>query len=55
MTGENLSTLSRKVHLVSLGCSRNRVDSEVMVGTLLRDGWRSVEEAEGDDAVVVNT
>jgi ribosomal protein S12 methylthiotransferase len=26
-----------------------------MVGTLLRDGWRSVEEAEGADAVVVNT
>jgi ribosomal protein S12 methylthiotransferase len=55
MSGENLSNLSRKVHLVSLGCSRNRVDSEVMVGTLLRDGWRSVEEAEGADAVVVNT
>jgi ribosomal protein S12 methylthiotransferase len=45
----------RKVHLVSLGCSRNRVDSEVMVGTLLRDGWKSVQEAEGADAVVVNT
>ncbi len=55
MAGENLSNLCRKVHLVSLGCSRNRVDSEVMVGTLLRDGWRSVEEAEGADAVVVNT
>jgi ribosomal protein S12 methylthiotransferase len=41
--------------LVSLGCSRNRVDSEVMVGTLLRDGWSSVDSPEEADAVVVNT
>jgi ribosomal protein S12 methylthiotransferase len=46
---------SRNVHLVSLGCSRNRVDSEVMIGTLLRDGWRSVDQPEIADAIVVNT
>lgn len=44
-----------KLHLVSLGCSRNRVDSEVMVGTLLRDGWSSVDSPDEADAVVVNT
>lgn len=49
------SSQQRKLHLVSLGCSRNRVDSEVMVGTLLRDGWTSVDSPEGADAVVVNT
>lgn len=55
MTSLTTTTDARKVHLVSLGCSRNRVDSEVMVGTLLRDGWKSVEDAESADAVVVNT
>lgn len=55
MTSPNPSTDLQKVHLVSLGCSRNRVDSEVMVGTLLRDGWSSVDSPEEADAVVVNT
>jgi ribosomal protein S12 methylthiotransferase len=55
MTTANPSTELQKVHLVSLGCSRNRVDSEVMVGTLLRDGWSSVDSPEEADAVVVNT
>jgi ribosomal protein S12 methylthiotransferase len=55
MTDLTTSTAARKVHLVSLGCSRNRVDSEVMIGTLLRDGWKSVDDPETADAVVVNT
>ena len=44
-----------KVHLVSLGCARNRVDSEVMVGTLHQDGWVSVDDPLEADAVIVNT
>ncbi len=55
MTTHAPSSQPRKLHLVSLGCSRNRVDSEVMVGTLLRDGWTSVDDPEQADAVVVNT
>jgi ribosomal protein S12 methylthiotransferase len=55
MTGTTSSDGIRNVHLVSLGCSRNRVDSEVMVGTLLRDGWKSVDDPEKADAVIVNT
>lgn len=45
----------RKIHLISLGCSRNRVDSEVMVGTLLQDGWISEDDPVKADAVIVNT
>lgn len=45
----------RKIHLISLGCSRNRVDSEVMVGTLMQDGWVSVDDPVSADAVIVNT
>lgn len=47
--------IPRKIHLISLGCSRNRVDSEVMVGTLMQDGWVSVDDPVTADAVIVNT
>ena len=43
------------VHMVSLGCPKNRVDSEVMLGHLFGDGYRHVEDAEGADLVIVNT
>jgi ribosomal protein S12 methylthiotransferase len=44
-----------KVHLVSLGCSKNRVDSEVMVGTLRREAFSLVDSPEDADVIVVNT
>ena len=43
------------VHMVSLGCPKNRVDSEVMLGHLFGDGYTHVESAEGADLVIVNT
>ena len=43
------------VHMVSLGCPKNRVDSEVMLGHLFGDGYAHVESAEGADLVIVNT
>ena len=45
----------RRVHLVSLGCARNRVDSEVMLGTLLGDGWSHTSVPQEADAIIVNT
>ncbi|MFK7929570.1 MAG: 30S ribosomal protein S12 methylthiotransferase RimO [Myxococcota bacterium] len=45
----------QRVHLVSLGCSKNRVDSEVMVGTLVEGGFELVDEPDGADVIVVNT
>jgi ribosomal protein S12 methylthiotransferase len=44
-----------RVHLVSLGCPKNRVDSEVMVGGLLQGGFELVDEPELADVIVVNT
>ena len=47
------------VHLVSLGCARNDVDSEELAGRLAADGWdvsASADGTDGDaDVVVVNT
>ncbi|MDZ4779222.1 MAG: 30S ribosomal protein S12 methylthiotransferase RimO [Planctomycetia bacterium] len=40
---------------VSLGCPKNLVDSERMLGLLQLDGYRLVQEADGADFVIVNT
>ena len=41
--------------VVTLGCARNEVDSEELAGRLAAGGYRLVEDAEGADAVLVNT
>ncbi len=41
--------------LVTLGCPKNLVDSERMLGLLRDDGWQFVPEAAGSDLVIVNT
>lgn len=46
---------TKRVHVVSLGCPKNRVDSEVMLGHLASDGYVSTEHAEDADLIVVNT
>ena len=45
----------KSIHFVSLGCPKNRVDTEVMLGLVDRAGHRIVPEAEGADVIVVNT
>ncbi len=44
-----------KVSLVSLGCAKNLVDSEIMVGHLHQAGMSVVPDAEQADVVIVNT
>ncbi|MCD6334117.1 MAG: 30S ribosomal protein S12 methylthiotransferase RimO [Candidatus Latescibacteria bacterium] len=43
------------IHLISLGCPKNLVDSERMLGLLERSGYALTEEAEEADVVIVNT
>lgn len=50
-----VETNIKKVHFISLGCPKNLVDSEIMAGTLMKDGYSVVSEAEEADTVVVNT
>src|SRR5256885_6573205 len=40
---------------VSLGCPKNLVDSERMLGKLAQDGYALQPDADGADVVVVNT
>ena len=43
------------VHLVTLGCARNEVDSEELAARLAVGGFRLVAEPDNADAVLVNT
>lgn len=44
-----------KLHLVSLGCPKNLVDSEVMLHRLEHDGFTAVEDPADADLLLVNT
>src|SRR5271169_1283481 len=44
-----------RVGMISLGCAKNLVDSEIMVGTLLKDGVEITNDAAQADVVIVNT
>src|SRR5277367_5613066 len=44
-----------KVGLISLGCAKNLVDSEIMVGHLHKAGMVVIPDAENADVVIVNT
>jgi len=45
----------KRLHLVSLGCPKNLVDSEVMLGRLELDGYKVVEDPAEADLLLVNT
>ncbi|MGB3186385.1 MAG: radical SAM protein, partial [Ornithinimicrobium sp.] len=48
-------TTPRSVALVTLGCTRNEVDSEELAGRLRAQGWNLVDDAGQADVAVVNT
>ena len=45
----------KKVGFISLGCPKNLVDSEVMMGQLKQNGYEITSNAEEADTIVVNT
>src|SRR6201987_3758636 len=51
----NAETRPQKVGFVSLGCPKNLVDSEVMMGMLAQAGAELTRRAEDADVIVVNT
>jgi ribosomal protein S12 methylthiotransferase len=54
MLNRNVS-FKNKFHFTSLGCARNLVDSEVMIGILLKNGYEATPHLEEADYLVVNT
>jgi ribosomal protein S12 methylthiotransferase len=47
--------MDKKLYMVSLGCSKNLVDSEVMLGLLAEDGYSITEKPEDASLLLVNT
>ncbi|MDM8526366.1 30S ribosomal protein S12 methylthiotransferase RimO [Desulfococcaceae bacterium HSG8] len=46
---------TKKLHLVSLGCAKNLVDSEIMLGKLMEGGWTLTREPAEAHVIVINT
>jgi ribosomal protein S12 methylthiotransferase len=47
--------LSKTIHFISLGCPKNRVDTEVMLGVAEREGYHHTTDAAEAEVIVVNT
>ncbi len=47
--------MSKKIGFISLGCPKNLVDSEVMMGQLKQSGYEITTDASEADTLVVNT
>lgn len=47
--------MSQRFYVETLGCPKNDVDSDKLVGALVADGYRSTDDASAADLVVVNT
>ncbi|MBS0604263.1 MAG: 30S ribosomal protein S12 methylthiotransferase RimO [Verrucomicrobia bacterium] len=52
---KRLQNSGNKIHFVSLGCARNLVDTEVMLGILLKSGYEVTDQVDKADYLVVNT
>jgi len=55
VTKKNSSQRPLRVGLISLGCAKNLVDAEIMLGSLLKSGVEITNDAAQADAVIVNT
>ena len=45
----------KKVCLISLGCPKNLVDSEMMLGFLKKDGFELTTDPSQGEVIVINT
>ena len=54
-TRSPLQSYRTKVGMISLGCAKNLVDAEIMLGSVLRSGMKITSRAEDADVLVVNT
>jgi len=55
VTKKNFNSQPLRVGLISLGCAKNLVDAEIMLGSLLKSGVEITNDAAQADAVIVNT
>ncbi len=51
----NSSNRNQSVYLVSLGCAKNLVDSEVIQGLMVQAGYELTADRAAADIIIVNT
>ena len=51
----NTATGATTIGFVNLGCSKNQVDSEIMLGTLVQDGFELTGDPQKAEVVIINT
>lgn len=44
-----------KIGVISLGCSKNLVDTEIMIGLLKKEGYEITNDAAAADVIIINT
>ena len=50
-----MTQMKNKILFVSLGCDKNLVDSEVMLGILAGRGFEMTDLEEEEDIIIINT
>jgi ribosomal protein S12 methylthiotransferase len=55
VTEKDSQTKPLRVGLISLGCAKNLVDAEIMLGSLVKSGIEITNDAAAADVVIVNT
>lgn len=53
--GERIREKGTKIGFVNLGCSKNQVDSEIMLGQLVAGGFELTSRPENAEVVIINT
>ncbi|MBE6827767.1 MAG: 30S ribosomal protein S12 methylthiotransferase RimO [Ruminococcaceae bacterium] len=47
--------MSKTIGMISLGCSKNQIDAEIMLAKLAENGFIISDDVDGADAVIINT
>lgn len=53
--GDQLMSLEKSLHLISLGCAKNLVDSEILLGGLRQSDLTITDDPQKADTILVNT
>ncbi len=55
LDGVKPSQFKGRASIVTLGCAKNQVDSEVMLGALVKSGFEIVNDASEAEVIIINT
>jgi ribosomal protein S12 methylthiotransferase len=52
---KSISKNKKSVHFISLGCPKNLVDTEIMLGSLSQEGYQVVDDPSEAETIIINT